>query len=95
MCSFIPFLIILSQPRMLESGEDAVEPMALFIAPFMINICYTLGAIIEAYALKRHKMHRLLTGPRLFMTGLVFSLIMILLPIVITGLVLVIRLVRH
>jgi hypothetical protein len=31
----------------LSPGEDAVEPMALMAAPFVINILYTLGWVVE------------------------------------------------
>ncbi len=36
----------------LEPGEDAVEPMALFAAPLGVNLCYTLGWLVEVPARK-------------------------------------------
>ena len=32
---------------MLQPGEDAVEPMALLLAPFAMNLCYTAGWVAE------------------------------------------------
>ncbi len=34
----------------LQPGEDAVEPLALFVAPILVNVLYTLGWIVERTA---------------------------------------------
>lgn len=33
----------------LRPGEDAVEPLALIVAPFAVNACYTLGWLVELH----------------------------------------------
>jgi hypothetical protein len=32
----------------LPPGEDAIEPMAMLLVPFAVNILYTLGWLVEA-----------------------------------------------
>jgi hypothetical protein len=41
------FFLFISQSNVLESGEDAVEPIAIIFAPFLINIAYTAGWVVE------------------------------------------------
>ncbi|MHC4118406.1 MAG: hypothetical protein ACYSWO_12970 [Planctomycetota bacterium] len=69
----------------LAPGEDAVEPIALFAAPFFINIAYTAGWIVELMlkVLSRRENRRV--GPILFKLGLEFSIIVVFLPAVIWG----------
>jgi hypothetical protein len=66
----------------LRPGEDAVEPLALFAAPFIANVCYTAGWVVELFT-------HLLIGPSpqigtfLFKLGLGFSLFVISIPAII------------
>ncbi len=45
--SLLLFLLFITKSRELQPGEDAVEPMALFMAPILMNIGYTLGWFVE------------------------------------------------
>lgn len=74
------FFIAIESSGHLAPGEDAVEPIALFIAPFVINALYTVGRLVEVPA-------RLLRpnlpsdyGPRLLKLGLGFGMVLITLP---------------
>lgn len=58
----------------LRPGEDAVEQMALFAAPFLINIAYTAGWIGELFLKVFWKQESPVIGPALFKLGLSFSL---------------------
>ena len=64
----------------LQPGEDAVEPLALIAAPFVINALYTLGWLVEVST-------RILVpnlsprfGPILLLVGLCFGLFLITIP---------------
>ena len=54
-CLLIFFAAIVTSGH-LQPGEDAVEPLALLAAPFVINVLYSLGWIAELTA--RHSPHR-------------------------------------
>lgn len=43
----IVFFIAIASTGILKAGEDAVEPISLCAAPFLINILYTLGWLVE------------------------------------------------
>ncbi|MCW3059018.1 MAG: hypothetical protein JWQ02_839 [Capsulimonas sp.] len=79
--SLIIFMLVMSAPGILKPGEDAVEPMAIFFAPILINIAYTLGWILEIPCnwLRRQGSGR--TGPALLAIGFCFSLLLMLLPL--------------
>jgi hypothetical protein len=78
-CLAIFFWAILTSGE-LQGGEDAVEPLALLAAPFVINFFYTLGWLVEVSA--RIVMPKLSPrfGPILLMAGLGFGLFLITLP---------------
>jgi hypothetical protein len=80
LCSVMLFFLFISISGKLQPGEDAVEPMALIAAPFLINIAYTGGWIAELIVgfLRRDTTHAV--GPFLFKLGLTFSLILAALP---------------
>lgn len=82
--SFAVFLVCIIASGTLGPGEDAEEPiMGLFIAPFIINICYTLGWIVEISRQSNifPRTDRTI-GPRLLKMGLVFSLALVSFPAV-------------
>jgi len=60
-------------------GEDAVEPLALLAAPFIINFFYTAGWAVEnifrAVRVRNPKI-----GPNLWVIGTVFSILVVSLP---------------
>ena len=64
----------------LQPGEDALEPMALFAAPVLVNAAYTAGWIVEL--LLRALLGRMppATGPALLKLGLALSLVCIATP---------------
>jgi hypothetical protein len=64
----------------LEPGEDAIEPLALISAPFLVNFAYTLGWIVEGAAQVFGRPLPEGAGPRLLKLGLGFSAFVISLP---------------
>lgn len=44
---FVVFLWAITTSGHLQPGEDAVEPLALMVAPFGINALYTSGWLVE------------------------------------------------
>jgi len=58
--------------RVIAKGEDAIEPMVLFLGvvvyAIMANLCYTLGWVIELW------------GRKMFRAGLLFSCVLTSLP---------------
>jgi hypothetical protein len=67
----------------LEAGEDAIEPMALFVAPVLVNICYTIGWPVELLLRRIRPDLPAKAGERLYRAGICFSLFVISLPAVI------------
>lgn len=61
----------------LQPGEDAVEPLALMAAPFLVNICYTCGWLVELLARRARPSLSPRFGPWLLKLGLTFSLLVI------------------
>ena len=47
--SLLLFYAFISLTHELKPGEDAIESMALFMAPIAANICYTAGWIVELF----------------------------------------------
>lgn len=66
----------------LSPGEDAIEPLALFSTPFVINVLYTLGWLAEIVA--RHLRPQLSPrfGPFLLMFGMGLGLTLMTVPVV-------------
>src|SRR4051812_8706087 len=78
--SLIVFFLAISAAHELQPGDDAVEPMALLAAPILANIAYTAGWVVECALLWRRSAQP--RGPRLMRFGLLFSLLVMLLPAV-------------
>src|SRR5437016_14108137 len=57
----------------LHEGEDAVEPLALLVAPILANICYTAVWIVEIAVRFLVPSMTPALGPALFKIGLSFS----------------------
>ena len=78
--SLIIFFGSIISSGVLRPGEDAVEPMAIFVAPVAINTCYCAGWVVENVlrVVWPSKLH--LFGPILFKLGLGFSLFAVSLP---------------
>jgi hypothetical protein len=77
---FVIFLWAITTSGHLQPGEDAVEPLALLAAPFVINLLYTLGWLVEIPT--RHLIPDLSSGfgPMLLKLGLGFGLFLITMP---------------
>jgi hypothetical protein len=79
-CSLLFFYFFISHTRALQPGDDAVEPIALLLAPVIMNICYTTGWVIEIILRKSFSEYGQVLGPRLLKAGLKFSLGVVALP---------------
>lgn len=85
------YYLFITMANGLEPGEDLVEPMALIMAPFFINICYTAGWIVELPAnVIRHKGSSPI-GPTLLKLGVGFSIFVTSLPAIIWFAILIVR----
>ena len=69
----------------LRPGEDAIEPLALLGAPVAVNLCYTLGWLVEVPA--RLLIRALTPGfsPLLLKAGVVLSVALMSIPAVAWG----------
>lgn len=77
--SLVLFFLFAEASGVLASGEDAVEPMALFLTPFAANFAYTFGWIMELCVRDGSRPGEL-AGPRILRFGLGFSTVVVLLP---------------
>ncbi len=73
--SLFLFFVFISLAHELKPGEDAVEPMALFIAPIAVNICYTGGWIVELLLNTVRSKGSSPVGPVLLKLGAGFSVV--------------------
>jgi len=83
--SLVIFYIAIGSSGHLEPGEDAVEPMALFVAPILFNIAYTGGWLAEIALRIFWRDSQPLIGPILLKVGITFSLFVVLLPSIFWG----------
>jgi hypothetical protein len=71
----------------IKPGEDAIEPMALIVAPIVIpiviNIAYTAGWMVELILYIVRRKYSPAIGPALLVLGLSFSLFVIFFPSVV------------
>jgi hypothetical protein len=82
LCSLLLFHIFVERSGALPPGEDAGEPIMLILAPFIANLCYTAGWLVELIA-RRFTTTPADLGPRLLKLGVVFSLAVAMLPTII------------
>jgi cytochrome bd-type quinol oxidase subunit 1 len=76
--SLVLFYWAMDASHTLQSGEDAVEPMAVIVAPLLANVAYTVGWMVEGIGRNRPWVSP--DGPRLMRMGLSFSLFVMLAP---------------
>jgi hypothetical protein len=76
------FCAAINGSHVLQPGKDAIEPIAIILAPIAFNICYTFGWLVEAPARAVAPGLTPKLGPRLLLAGLIFSLCIISLPAV-------------
>lgn len=77
------FFLFIGLSGVLKPEEDAVEPMALVLAPIAANIFYTTGWVFELLlrgVLKAFKTDMPDLARKLMMLGLAFSLLVVLAP---------------
>lgn len=81
--SFVLFFTFITMSGHLQPGEDAEEPMGLFLAaifaPPINNLCYTVGWIVDILSRAVFKC-RWSISLILFIAGTIFSLLVIGLP---------------
>jgi hypothetical protein len=80
--SLLIFFWAIGSTGVLRPGDDAVEPLAIIVAPVAFNICYTLDWLVEALVRAFVPGLSPKFGPRLLMLGLGFSFGVISLPAV-------------
>jgi hypothetical protein len=78
----VVFFAAITTSGYLELWEDAVEPLALIAAPFIVNALYTLGWIVELTYRSIEPEVSPQFGPRLLKLGLALSLFLITVPAV-------------
>jgi hypothetical protein len=88
--SLAAFLGLIGLCGHLQPGEDAFEPIVLFVGAIAANFCYTAGWVTEVFLLRRNRSGPSV-APQLFGTGLVFSLIVVLLPALLWAVICVTR----
>ena len=69
----------------LQPGEDAIEPLALIVAPFVVNACYTMGWLMELSIRGMLPSLPPQFGACLLRLGIGFSLFVISIPVVFWG----------
>ena len=97
--SSILYLVFLVAAGGVAYGEDAVEPMALFIAPvvvpIVVNVCYTLGRIVENIWRFISRDRTRAAGRVLMMLGVGFSAFVVFAPTVLWGIALFYHLLKR
>lgn len=78
--SLILFFIFADATNKIPAGDDFVEPMAIFFAPFAINFCYTFGSIVEIIFGRIWKREDESLASRLLKFGVGVSLFIVLAP---------------
>ncbi len=74
------FFVSISTSGRLQPGEDAIEPLALIAAPFIINVLYTTGWLLEVVVNLLSPRGSGASGLRLFKVGLGFSIAVVSIP---------------
>lgn len=69
----------------LDPGEDAIEPLAVIAAPFIINFFYTFGWLVEIVVRIQRREFSPRFGPMLFATGLGITLFLMTIPAALWG----------
>ena len=84
--SLVLFYVFITASGGLKPGEDAVEPLALVLAPILVNVAYTAGWVFEI-ALILLDRRDVGVGPALYKLGLAFSLCAVAVPSVFWGVI--------
>jgi hypothetical protein len=78
--SLMLFFYFIDRSHVLKPGEDAEEPLAIIAAPFIMNLCYTFGWIVECGLRLTHLSKNRKAGLLMFKAGCGFSVFVALLP---------------
>ena len=73
--SLLLFFLFVHLAGELYPGEDVIEPIALLLAPILVNIAYTAGWIAELFLRVVWRETSSTIAPILFKLGLSFSLL--------------------
>jgi len=79
MISLLLFFFTISA-RVLEPGEDAIEPLALVATVIGMNVFYTAGWVVELCVRVVCCQRSPTVGPALLKLGLILSVVLVLLP---------------
>ena len=88
--SLAAFLALIGHCGDVKPGEDAFEPILLFLTAIAANVCYTAGWVTEISLLRGHPSEPSI-APRLLRWGLAFSLFVVVLPAVVWAITCVAR----
>jgi hypothetical protein len=80
---FVVYVLSITSARVLEPGEDAIDPLAFMAAPLvviLINICYTAGWFLDAPLRAFCPSLTSRFSVWLFSLGLAFSILIVSLP---------------
>ena len=77
--SLLALYVFMTAAHELTPGEDAVEPMALVVAPFLVTLCYTLGWVVHL-SIRSVCPELKGIGPILFVCGSSLSIFVVLGP---------------
>ena len=84
LCSLLLFFMFINAADVLDTGEDAFEPIGLLLAPFVMNLGYTAGWVVELFFSQVVREQETI-APKLLKAGMVFSLAVVLFPSVFWG----------
>ena len=91
MVNYLFLSIILRDLKELQGGNDIIEPIAIIVAPLIINLFYTLGWLVEVATWVIFKRKIINLGPMLLRLGVGISVILLSLPTLIWACVWVLR----
>jgi len=91
--SLAAFLALIGHCGDVPPGEDAFEPIGLFLALIAANVCYTAGWVTEIVLLRGEPSEPSI-GPRLLRWGLAFSVVVVMLPTMLWAIICIARAVR-
>jgi hypothetical protein len=81
--SLLLFYLFISLAQGVESGIDAIEPLALLIAPILLNMAFTAGWLGELFLRIAWQVQSPIIATAFLKLGLSFSLLVAILPSVI------------
>jgi len=74
------FFACVASSDVLRPGEDAIEPLTILFAPFIMNVGYSAGWFVENILRWNSPDEERVFGPLLLKLGLGFSLVVVTAP---------------